>query len=76
VIKLAARPSDIGILHGAYDFEEHKYRTPYQFAGRAWIRWHLLNVKARVARLGYSGVVLRACKGQTHTVRTAAAAQK
>jgi L-alanine-DL-glutamate epimerase-like enolase superfamily enzyme len=49
VIKVPVRPSDIRILNVAYDFEEYKYRTPYQFGGRTVDQVTLLNVNVRVA---------------------------
>jgi L-alanine-DL-glutamate epimerase-like enolase superfamily enzyme len=45
---VAARPSDIRILDVRHSFEDHKYRTPYQFGGRTVDHVTLLNVDVRV----------------------------
>jgi L-alanine-DL-glutamate epimerase-like enolase superfamily enzyme len=44
----ASRPTDIRIVEVQHDFEEHAYRTPYQFGGRTVDRVTILNVKCRV----------------------------
>lgn len=44
----APRPSDIRILEVQYNFEEHEYRSPYQFGGRTVSQVTLLNVNVRV----------------------------
>jgi L-alanine-DL-glutamate epimerase-like enolase superfamily enzyme len=42
------RPTDIRILEVAHQFEEFRYRTPYQFGGRTVDRVTILNVTCRV----------------------------
>lgn len=44
----ASRPTDIRIVEVQHDFEEHAYRTPYQFGGRTVDRVTILNVHCRV----------------------------
>jgi L-alanine-DL-glutamate epimerase-like enolase superfamily enzyme len=44
----ASRPTDIRIVEVRHDFEEHAYRTPYQFGGRTVDRVTILNVHCRV----------------------------
>ncbi len=46
--KTKARPTDIRLLDVQYDFEDFKYRTPYQFGGRTVDRVTLLNVHVNV----------------------------
>ncbi|MCI0624742.1 MAG: hypothetical protein L0387_24370 [Acidobacteria bacterium] len=43
-----SQPSDIRILDVRHGFEDHKYRTPYQFGGRTVDHVTLLNVDVRV----------------------------
>jgi len=43
-----ARPTDIRIVEVTQDFEEFRYRTPYQFGGRSVDRVTILNVRCRV----------------------------
>jgi L-alanine-DL-glutamate epimerase-like enolase superfamily enzyme len=43
-----SRPTDIRIAEVLHQFEEHRYRTPYQFGGRTVDRVTLLNVNCRV----------------------------
>ena len=45
---VASRPTDIRILEVDHQFEEFRYRTPYQFGGREVDRVTLLNVNCRV----------------------------
>ncbi|MCI0717598.1 MAG: hypothetical protein L0338_01185 [Acidobacteria bacterium] len=47
--KPGLRRSDIRILDVQHDFEDHKYRAPYQFGGRTVDHVTLLNVNVRVA---------------------------
>lgn len=44
----ASRPTDIRIVEVAHAFEEHAYRTPYQFGGRTVDHVTILNVDCRV----------------------------
>lgn len=44
----ASRPTDIRILEVAHQFEDFKYRAPYQFGGRTVDNVTLLNVRCRV----------------------------
>jgi L-alanine-DL-glutamate epimerase-like enolase superfamily enzyme len=44
----ASRPTDIRIVDVAHQFEDFKYRAPYQFGGRTVDRVTLLNVTCRV----------------------------
>ena len=46
--KRSSLPTDIRLLDVRYDFEEYKYRAPYQFGGRTVDQVTLLNVHARV----------------------------
>jgi L-alanine-DL-glutamate epimerase-like enolase superfamily enzyme len=43
-----SRPHDIRLVEVAHAFEEHRYRTPYQFGGRTVDRVTILNVDCRV----------------------------
>lgn len=43
-----SRPHDMRIVEVTYAFEDHKYRTPYQFGGRTTDRVTLLNVNCRI----------------------------
>lgn len=45
---VAPRPTDIRIVEVAHQFEDHRYRAPYQFGGRTVDRVTLLNVTCRV----------------------------
>ena len=45
---IASRPTDIRILEVDHQFEDFRYRTPYQFGGRSVDRVTLLNVNCRV----------------------------
>jgi L-alanine-DL-glutamate epimerase-like enolase superfamily enzyme len=45
---IAPRRTDIRIVEVAHEFEEFRYRTPYQFGGRTVDRVTLLNVNCRV----------------------------
>jgi len=45
---IARRPTDIRIVEVAHEFEEFRYRAPYQFGGRTVDRVTLLNVHCRV----------------------------
>jgi L-alanine-DL-glutamate epimerase-like enolase superfamily enzyme len=45
---LKARPTDIRIVDVDHQFEEFRYRTPYQFGGRTVDRVTILNVTCRV----------------------------
>ena len=47
-VKAQIRPSDIQITDICHDFEEYKYRAPYQFGGRTVDRVTLLNVHVSV----------------------------
>lgn len=47
-----ARSTDIRIAEVAYDFEEYRYRAPYQFGGRSVDRVTILNVQCRVRTRG------------------------
>src|SRR5574339_299628 len=42
------RPTDIRIVEVAHQFEEFRYRAPYQFGGRTVDRVTILNVTCRV----------------------------
>ena len=44
----ASRPTDIRVVEVQHEFEEHTYRTPYQFGGRTVDHVTLLNVHCRV----------------------------
>ncbi len=44
----ASRPTDIRIVEVDHEFEEFRYRAPYQFGGRSVDRVTLLNVNCRV----------------------------
>jgi L-alanine-DL-glutamate epimerase-like enolase superfamily enzyme len=48
----AARPTDITIVEANHQFEDYRYRAPYQFGGRSVDRVTLLNVTCRVRRPG------------------------
>ena len=43
-----SRPNDIRIVDVTHEFENHRYRTPYQFGGRTVDRVTILNVHCRV----------------------------
>ena len=43
-----SRPNDIRIVDVTHEFENHRYRTPYQFGGRTVDRVTILNVYCRV----------------------------
>src|SRR6185369_14353712 len=43
-----SRPTDIRIVEVTEDFEEFRYRTPYEFGGRTVDRVTILNVRCRV----------------------------
>lgn len=43
-----SRPTDIRIREVTHDFEDHRYRTAYQFGGRSSDRVTILNVNCRV----------------------------
>ena len=43
-----SRPNDMRILEVTHDFEEFRYRAPYQFGGRTVDRVTILNVNCRV----------------------------
>ena len=43
-----SRPNDIRITEVRHEFEEHRYRAPYQFGGRTVDRVTILNVHCRV----------------------------
>ena len=45
---MAARPNDLQIVEVSYEFEEFKYRAPYQFGGRTVDNVTLLNVNCRI----------------------------
>jgi L-alanine-DL-glutamate epimerase-like enolase superfamily enzyme len=45
---IVSRPTDIRIVDVNHQFEQFRYRTPYQFGGRAVDRVTLLNVNCRV----------------------------
>ena len=47
-----SRPTDIQIVDVSHQFEEFRYRTPYQFGGRLVDRVTLLNVDCRVRTSG------------------------
>ena len=49
---LVSRPTDIRIVEVDHQFEEFRYRAPYQFGGRTVDRVTLLNVNCRVRRAG------------------------
>jgi len=46
------RPTDARIAEVSHDFEDFKYRTPYQFGGRSVDRVTILNVNCRVKTAG------------------------
>jgi L-alanine-DL-glutamate epimerase-like enolase superfamily enzyme len=48
----AARPTDITIVEANHQFEEYRYRAPYQFGGRSVDSVTLLNVTCRVRTAG------------------------
>lgn len=48
----ASRPTDIRILEVDHQFQEFRYRAPYQFGGRSVDRVTLLNVSCRVRTNG------------------------
>ena len=48
----AARPNDMRILEVDHQFEDFRYRAPYQFGGRSVDRVTLLNVTCRVRTAG------------------------
>jgi L-alanine-DL-glutamate epimerase-like enolase superfamily enzyme len=43
-----SRPNDIRVVDVRHEFENHRYRAPYQFRGRTVDRVTILNVHARV----------------------------
>jgi L-alanine-DL-glutamate epimerase-like enolase superfamily enzyme len=45
---VAPRSTDIRLLEVNHDFEDHRYRAPYQFGGRSVDRVTILNVNCRV----------------------------
>jgi L-alanine-DL-glutamate epimerase-like enolase superfamily enzyme len=49
---VSSRPNDLRILEVTHDFEDFKYRTPYQFGGRTVDRVTLLNVNCRIKTAG------------------------
>src|SRR5262245_64477880 len=57
-MRRSSKPTDIIIDEVSYDYEEFRYRAPYQFGGRSVDRATILNVRCTVnARNG------RAAKG-------------
>ena len=49
---IVARPTDIRIVSVDHQFEEFRYRAPYQFGGRSVDRVTVLNVNCRVQTTG------------------------
>ena len=49
---LVPRPTDIRIVSVDHQFEEFRYRAPYQFGGRTVDRVTILNVNCRVRTMG------------------------
>jgi L-alanine-DL-glutamate epimerase-like enolase superfamily enzyme len=49
---VASRPTDIRIISVDHQFDEFKYRAPYQFGGRSVDRVTILNVNCRVRTMG------------------------
>jgi L-alanine-DL-glutamate epimerase-like enolase superfamily enzyme len=49
---VAPRPTDIRIVSVEHQFEEFRYRAPYQFGGRTVDRVTILNVTCRVRTMG------------------------
>ena len=47
-----SRPTDIRIVSVDHQFEEFRYRAPYQFGGRSVDRVTILNVNCRVRTMG------------------------
>src|SRR5262245_46119947 len=45
---IADRPNDIRLLEVRHEFEDFRYRAPYQFGGRSVDRVTILNVRCRV----------------------------
>jgi L-alanine-DL-glutamate epimerase-like enolase superfamily enzyme len=45
---ILSRPTDIRLIEVNHQFEDYRYRTPYQFGGRSVDRVTLLNVNCRV----------------------------
>ncbi len=45
---MSSRPADITIVEVAHEFEDYRYRAPYQFGGRTVDSVTLLNVNCRV----------------------------
>jgi hypothetical protein len=48
----SSRPTDIRIVEVDHQFEEFRYRAPYQFGGRTVDRVTILNVNCRVRTHG------------------------
>ena len=49
---VVSRPTDIRIVSVDHQFEEFRYRAPYQFGGRSVDRVTILNVNCRVRTTG------------------------